>query len=138
MSEKRLFKNNYINWFFTSKIVDGFFFSILCATIFTFAVCHWILDLNYKFENLNQTGPIVDLNWVFWIAVIFSVYNLAQRRRFYFDGAFGFLCLSMILIGVLDYHCERYEEVRYAWIIPMSYVIGKLVGRYFHEKKARE
>lgn len=128
MSEKRLFTNNYINWFFTSKLVDGFFFSILCATIFTFALCHWLLDLNYKYENLAQQGPIVDLTWVFWIGTIVALYYVIKQQQMQFDFALLILVQTMALIGVLDYHNENYVEVCYAWILPLSYIIGKLIA----------
>ena len=43
-----------------------------------------------------------------------------------FDFALAFLAQTLILVGVIAYHNEDYSTVAYTWILPISYVVGKV------------
>ncbi len=130
----RLYKNKYINRFFSSNFVEGFFFSALCATIVSFTIFHWILEPNYKYKVVN-TNTTFDLWWAFAVVLIVSTYYLFRKRSVKFDFALLILCQVLLLVGVLDYHFQDYVPVQYAYIIPTSYIIGKLAVENCNPKR---
>lgn len=107
--------------------LDRFVFAIVAATIFTFSLCSWLLDINYKYTT-DMTGIIVDVNHVFYIAAIASIYYLFRKGHIEFDFSLVMLCTVFVLIAIIDYHIEDYVPVNYAWIIPMAYIVGKLIA----------
>lgn len=122
----RYFKNKYLNFIFTSDAVEAFMFSVLCATVFTAGMCHWILDVGYKYIAAEPSLGKVDFNWVFVVCAVVSTYYLIRKRTVQFDFALVVLCQTFVLVGVMDYHSERYDVVPYAWILPMAYIVGKV------------
>ena len=74
--------------FLKSEKAEKIFFSIACATIFTFSLCHWMIEFGYKYEYPEQQGPIVDMNWFIVISVIIILYYSLRLRQLYFDFAF--------------------------------------------------
>ncbi len=120
-------ENRLIN-FIKSPMADNLFLALTCATAFTVGMCHWWLEIEYKYrENINPALAIVDFRWVFVLGVIISAFYLYRKREIKFDFTLLMLVISLLLVGLLDYHSQRYSEVCYAFIIPMAYMIGKLV-----------
>lgn len=120
-------ENRLIN-FIKSPMADNLFLALTCATAFTVGMCHWWLEIEYKYrENINPALAIVDFRWVFVLGVIISAFYLYRKREIKFDFTLLMLVISLLLVGLLDYHSQRYPEVCYAFIIPMAYMIGKLV-----------
>ena len=108
-------------------MVEHFFFSVVCATAFTAGLCHWLLDLGYKYRFEDTSTNVVDFVWVFLLAAVISVYYLIRKKRIRFDMALVLLCQGLMLAAVIDYHNGQYPEVPYAYIIPIAYIVGKLV-----------
>ncbi len=132
--------NKYMYNFLKSDKVEGFFFSMLCATIFTAGFCHSMLDLAYKYLE-SQAGKAfyVDFNWGFWICVIILLFYTIRDCVVYkegakFDFAFIMLTQAMLFTGIIAYHNQNYSTIPYTWIIPSSYLIGKAVGGSNREK----
>ncbi|MDC7278819.1 hypothetical protein NXH64_04795 [Butyrivibrio fibrisolvens] len=126
--------NSILKKAFSNKVGDIIFLA-LCAAIFTASMCHWIVDMSYKYVP-SQVGTMhVDFMWLFWLetsAVIYYVfkYFYLQKKVIIFD--FGELLLTQILVlaAVLDYNKESYAAVSYAWMLPMVYMVGKYaIGR---------
>lgn len=116
-----------INKFITSSIIDHFFLAVTCATAFTVGMCHWLLEIEYKYrENSDPSLGIVDFRWVFVVCAIISVFYALKRGAIKYDFTLLLISISFLLVGLLDYHNQRYPEVCYAFIIPMAYVVGKL------------
>lgn len=107
-------------------LLDRFVFTVCAATIFTFCVCSWLLDINYKY-TIDMTGPVVDVNHIFYIAALASAYYLIRKRQIQFDFSLVLLCTVMVFVAIIDYHTEDYVPVSYAWILPMAYILGKLI-----------
>ena len=124
--KQRYFNNKFLNFIFTSDAVEAFVFCVLCATVFTAGMCHWILDVGYKYIAADRSMGRVDFNWVFWVGAIATIYYLIRKRSIKFDFALVILCQTFVLIGVMDYHEERYDVISYAWILPMAYILGKV------------
>ena len=134
MSKVKLIMNKIKNGLFLSKNTERFFFILVCATLFTSGVCHWLLDLSYKYVPSQVDTLHIDFRIVFWVFVVISVYYLSREYLFkssniQFDFSLLILAQIMFFIGVLDYQKERYAGISYTWIIPMAYVIGKLIVR---------
>lgn len=127
MERKIILKNDKVNKILESKLVERLFFSLFCATIISTEICHWMLDFNYKFENLSQAGPIIDFKFVLWISVIVSIYYLLKRGKIVWDAALIILIQVMLLVGVLDYHSQNYVEIPYAFLLPLAYIVAKSV-----------
>ena len=105
---------------------DRFFFCVVAATAFVMALCHWILDINYKY-TVDIKANHLDVQAVFIIAAIASLFFLIKKGKIVWDIRLIMLIQVMVLIGVQDYHKEDYIAINYAWIIPIAYIIGKLV-----------
>jgi hypothetical protein len=119
---------NIITKFISSVMADYFFLALTCATAFTVGMCHWLLEIEYKYrENNDPSLGSVDFRWVFVACVIISLFYALKRQVIKYDFTLLFLIIGFLLVGWLDYHNQRYPEVCYAYIIPMSYVVGKLV-----------
>ncbi|WP_143151456.1 hypothetical protein [Pseudobutyrivibrio xylanivorans] len=132
MDKNGLKENSIVYRFFTSAKAEAFIFSLLCATLFTCGLCHWLLDLTYKYypEHAGQSF-YVDFTWVFWILVVVVLYYLVKdyfisKRIVKFDFALAILIQTMVLQGVIAYHDQMYPMIPYTWILPMAYLIGKL------------
>lgn len=111
-----------------SKTIENFFLAATCATVFTMSLCYWILELTYKYNH--NMDSVVDINWVAGAGLIISVYYLFKKKRIEFDSTLCFLLQLTLLMGVIDYHRGEFLKVCYAWFIPTSYIIGKLVVSY--------
>ena len=107
-------------------IFESFVFCVLCATVFTAGMCHWVLDVEYKITSGNPALTKVDFHWIFSIVIIILVYYAIRNKGFNFDISTVILCQTFILIGVLDYHEGRYQLVAYAWFLPLTYMLGKV------------
>ena len=108
------------------RLLDRLIFTICAATIFTFCLCSWLLDINYKY-TVDQGGLNVDVNYVFFIAAAASIYYLIRKGQIEFDFSLMLLCTIMVFVAIIDYHTEDYVPVNYAWILPMAYILGKLI-----------
>ena len=128
--KQRFFNNKFLNSIFASDIVEAFMFCVLCATVFTSVMCHWILDVGYKYIVTDTTLSKVDFSWAFGIVGLVIIYYLIRNRRAQFDFSLALLCQVFVLVGVMDYHSERYDVIPYAWILPTAYMLGKVVGGY--------
>ena len=113
--------------FFKSSIVERFFFSVLCATAFTACMCHWLLDIVYRYYWLEQPGILVDYHWVFAVGATVCLYYLIRLQKIPFDFRFLLLCQTFIFIEILDYNREHYTSLAYAWIVPTAFFAGRLV-----------
>ncbi len=107
-------------------MLDSFVFTVCAATIFTFCICSWLLDINYKY-TIDMTGLNVDVNHVFYIAAAASIYYLIRKRQIEFDFSLALLCTTMVFVAIIDYHTEDYVPVSYAWILPTAYILGKVI-----------
>lgn len=116
----RQFQHTLVSW------LDRFVFAIVAATIFAFSICHWLIDINYKY-TIDMNGIIIDVNHVFWIGAIASVYYLIRKKQVEFDFALVLLCTMMMFCSVIDYQKQNYVPVNYGWIIPIAYIVGKLI-----------
>ncbi len=123
---------NFIEKIFLSEMVERFFFSALCATVFTTGLCHWLLDITYKYFPA-QAGKdyYVDFRWVFWAGAIISVYYLIRdysipKRNYPFDFSLAIFLQSMIFTGVIAYINSDFPTIPYTWILPIAYIVGKL------------
>ncbi len=107
---------------------DNLLFVIIAATAFTSVLCHWILDILYKYrKGIEGNKYIIDFRAVFVIICIASLYYVLKKGYIKFDFALIMLLQAMLMAGVIDYQNENFPEVCYTWIIPSSYIIGKLV-----------
>lgn len=125
---KGLIIKNQIGKIISNNIIEKIFFCMLCATIFTGSLCHWILDISYKYRFDNIEKKYVDYNWIFVVAAVISMYYLFCAKSIKFDFALFFLCQGLALVAILDYHRELYDSVNYAWILPIAYISGKLAA----------
>ena len=113
-----------------NNILENLIFSILCATVFTIGMCHWILDVEYKNTVTDINLAKIDIRFYFWIVAVVIVYYLLKNIPIELDFTTLILCQIFILIGVLDYHNESYNLVAYAWLLPMTFIAGKVaVGK---------
>lgn len=132
MDKNGIKENSIIYRFFTSAKAEAFIFSLLCATLFTCGLCHWLLDITYKYYPAQEGKPFyVDFTWVFPVMVVIAGFYLVrdyalQKKAVKFDFALVILFQLMFFTGVLAYHNESYPAVPYAWILPMAYIVGKL------------
>ena len=123
--------NNKLRAFFLSKNTDRFIFVLLLAIVFTGGLCESLLTLSYKYIP-SKAGErfYVDYNWAFVVvAVIILFYAIREHfegRKLPFDMTFLVLAQTMILVAVIDYHNEQYSTLAYAWILPASYLVGKM------------
>ena len=106
--------------------LDNVMFIIVAATAFTAVLCHWVLDIAFKY-TIEDNGLNIDFKAVFVLLAIPSVYYLFKKRKIYFDFELILLLQVMVFAAVIDYQNQGYVEVCYAWIIPIAYIIGKLV-----------
>ncbi|WP_405376695.1 hypothetical protein [Pseudobutyrivibrio sp.] len=104
---------------------DRFVFAVVSATIVAFTLTHWIPYVAYKYED--GLFLIIDVKVVVWIASISCVYYLIRKGRIEFDYTLFLLCTAMLLVAVIDYHNEDYEPIKYALVLPLSYMLGKLI-----------
>ena len=105
---------------------DIIIFSALCATLFTSGLCHVLIDNVYSTYLIADNLNLVDLNWVFAILSLISVYYLVKKKKILFDFELIIFIQAYVLHAVLDYNKERYTNVCYAWILPMAYIVAKL------------
>jgi hypothetical protein len=130
-NKKRL--SEYAYEFFLSDRIEGFFFSVVCATIFTASMFHWRLDIDHNLSVRDGVliENMLDFGHIFWVEVIVAIYYIIRKYlqdiKFHFDAALTMLICAMLLVAVLDYHREDYLNVQYAWLLPMAYIIGKVV-----------
>ena len=123
--------NNKLRAFFLSKNTDRFIFVIILATVFTSGMCEPLLAFSYKYIP-SKAGEkfYVNYNWVFAVAVViilyYSIREYFSGRKLPFDGAFLMLAQTMILVAVIDYHNEQYSTIAYVWVLPASYLAGKM------------
>ena len=113
-------KRNFIEWFFDSYYVDAFFYAAACATIF----CYGLLHLYLQYDKVLQ--PFFDIYPA--IGMVVSVYYVIKRRKIHFDLALILMIQVMVLVGVFDYHRQTYYEVRYTWVLPVAYILGKCIA----------
>lgn len=104
---------------------DRFFFCVVAATIFVMALCHWILDINYKYTVKAEENHL-DVQAVFIVVAIASLFFLIKKGKIVWDIRLIMLLQVMVLVGIQDYHKEDYIAIYYTWIIPIAYIIGKL------------
>ncbi|SCZ81241.1 hypothetical protein [Pseudobutyrivibrio xylanivorans] len=125
----------HINRVLKLNKMERFVFSVLCATLFTSGLCHWLLDLSYKYIPTQVSSLHVDFQWVFWISLFVVLYysinsNSKFSKRLQIDIPFLIIVQTLFLCGVLDYQKERYATIPYTWILPMAYLCGKAVLTY--------
>lgn len=126
-------KNSIIYRIFGSEKTDGFVFSVFLATLFTAGLCSNILDIAYKYTSSQADNNLhVDFNWVFWIGAVVILFYLIRdyiltKRLVTFDFALVLLVQSLIFVGIIAYHNEDYSTIAYTWLLPVAYVVGKLV-----------
>ena len=119
--------NKRINDFITSAKVDNFLFVVLCATLFTTGMCHALIDISYKSFLEEMGGILVDLKWVAVLESVISIYYIIRKKCIDFDFGLVIFIQAYVLIEVLDYQRQVYSDIVYAWILPMSYIVCKLV-----------
>ncbi|WP_028235572.1 hypothetical protein [Pseudobutyrivibrio sp. MD2005] len=141
MEEKRFVTYNKSNnkiysvfqRFITSPTVEGFFFAMVCTTLFVGSMFHawWNLSYKYRFGEIKTVNWFSDFNFfaivMLVVALYYSVRKVYYGREIKFDFALALLCQTMCLVAVVDYHNQDYSNIPYAWILPAGYIIGKAI-----------
>jgi len=119
--------------FITSPTVEGFFFAMVCTTLFVGSMFHawWNLSYKYRFEEVKTVNWFSDFNFfaivMLFIALYYSIRKIYYGREIKFDMALAILCQTMCLVAILDYHKQDYSNIGYAWILPAGYIIGNAI-----------
>ena len=123
-------RNNHrlLDALFENCLFDNLIFSIFCATVFTMGMCHWILDVEYRNNVSDIALAGIDFRFFFFSSINIIIYYLIKNIPVKLDFTTLILCQIFILISVLDYHNESYGLVAYAWMLPMTFIAGKVVA----------
>ncbi len=101
----------------------------------------WLLASVFTFGFMYR---IIDPRAIFWVGIIFVIYELKEHRINPFNLSFFLLFETYMLTGIMDYSKEPWlnnywSNVKFIWIFPTVYTLGIVaaVGSDFKESEKR-